>query len=937
MWGLRAAMPRRSRFSVAQFDTLGLRLIKIAARVVELKTQIRLHLPASCPDQHFLRIVLGRIPASSPERRGLQRPSRTPPPQPANPADPHSPHQCGRSGEAWSNEPLHAFKGRKGRAIKSIDALSGLVNSMKNRKRDRAGKGRQEPATAPLASKPARRFSGARLFLVAMIVSAGAVALSYFLFGSDSMSSRQSVPSGPLAFVGSETCASCHQKQAEAWRGSHHRHAMAHAAGATVRGDFADARFDNHGVQSHFFKRDGKFMVETDGPDGSMQTYEIKYTFGLEPLQQYLIEFPDGRLQALSIAWDTRPKDQGGQRWFHLYPDERINHTDILHWTKLNQNWNFMCAECHSTGVRKNYDAKTETYATKFAEISVGCEACHGQGSRHISWARNKQARWPSKQLEDSSMGLLVRYLERQNTTWPVDPVTGNAKRSIPPSTLRTEVESCGMCHARRGQISEDWKPGQWLSDTHQVSPLTRGLFHVDGQMLDEVFNYASFKQSKMFAAGVTCSDCHDPHSAKPRFAGDGVCLQCHSREKFSAPSHHRHASLTPAPTCASCHMPVRTYMVVDDRHDHSFRVPRPDLSVTTGAPNSCNDCHKDKTAAWAATAIESWHGPVRKGFQTYAPAFSAAATNAIGAGGMLAAVAGDPAVPSIARATALAELVSHVSPELLTLAQVSVTNSDPMVRIAALDMLERAPAAQIWPLVSPLLKDPVQGVRVRAAQLLAAVPTAQQPANERRFFDAAAREFVAAQQQNADRPEGRSSLGSFYARRGQIREAEAEFRAALRLSPQFAPAAINLADLLRVDGRDDGAEQILQNALSASPRDAGLHHARGLALVRLKRLDDALVSLGQAAEIDAGQPRYAYVYAVGLHSAGRTAEALDVLQRNAARHSADRETLSALMNFAQVAGNVPLALNAAEQLSKLTPGNRDLEALIARLKQAVQ
>jgi Flp pilus assembly protein TadD len=821
--------------------------------------------------------------------------------------------------------------------LQRAPGLHPVGDSMKSRKRDLAGKGRREPAAPRSIAQPVQRFSRSHLFLLAAIFSVTAVALAYFFLNSDLVPNRQNVPSKPLAFVGSETCASCHQKEAEAWRGSHHRHAMAHAADATVRGNFADARFDNHGVQSRFFRRDGKFMVETDGPDGSMQTYEIKYTFGLEPLQQYLIEFPDGRLQALSIAWDTRPKEQGGQRWFHLYPDEKIDHTDILHWTKLNQNWNFMCAECHSTGVRKNYDAKTDTYATKFAEISVGCEACHGQGSRHVSWARNKQAWWPSKQLEDPSMGLLVRYMERLNATWPLDPVTGSAKRSTPPSTLRTEVESCGMCHARRGQISEDWKPGQRLSETHQVSPLTRGLFHVDGQMLDEVFNYASFKQSKMYAAGVTCSDCHDPHSGKPRIAGDGVCLQCHSSEKFSAPSHHRHANLSPAPTCASCHMPVRTYMVVDDRHDHSFRVPRPDLSVTTGAPNTCNDCHKDKTAVWAATAIESWHGPVRKGFQTYAPAFSAAATNANGAGRMLAAVAGDPAVPGIARATALAELVSFVSPELMPLARSSLTNSDPMVRIGALDMLERVPAAQIWPLASPLLRDPVQGVRVRAAQLLAAVPTAQQPANDRRFFDAAAREFVAAQQLNADRPEGRSSLGSFYARRGQIREAEAEFRAALRLSPQFAPAAINLADLLRLDGRDDGADQILRDALSASPRDAGLHHARGLALVRLKRLDDALASLGQAAEIDPAQPRYAYVYAVGLHSAGRPTEALEVLRRSAARHPGDRETLSALMNFAQEARDFPLALSAAEQLSKLTPGNRDLEALIARLKQALQ
>ncbi|MFZ0122657.1 MAG: multiheme c-type cytochrome, partial [Xanthobacteraceae bacterium] len=194
----------------------------------------------------------------------------------------------------------------------------------------------------------------------------------------------------PAAFVGSETCAGCHKSETDRWHGSQHQLAMQHATEKSVLGNFSDAGFDYYGVHSRFFRKDGKFLVETDGPDGKLAIFEIKYTFGLDPLQQYLVEFPDGRLQALSLAWDTRPKDKGGQRWFHLYPNEAIRHDDPLHWTKLNQNWNFMCAECHSTGVRKNYDAANDRFATRFAEISVGCEACHGQGSRHVGWAHQQ-------------------------------------------------------------------------------------------------------------------------------------------------------------------------------------------------------------------------------------------------------------------------------------------------------------------------------------------------------------------------------------------------------------------------------------------------------------------------------------------------------------------------------------------------------------------
>ena len=470
------------------------------------------------------------------------------------------------------------------------------------------------------------------------------------------------------AFVGSEACAGCHQTEAALWKESQHKHAMQHASTASVLGNFDDAGFDYFGVHSRFFKRDNKFFVETDGPDGKVATFEVKYTFGIDPLQQYLIEFPDGRTQALSIAWDSRPKEQGGQRWFHLYPNEQIKHDDVLHWTKLNQNWNFMCAECHSTGVQKNYDAASDRFNTTWTEISVGCEGCHGKGSRHVNWA-NSQRSWFGKD-EDPRKGLAVFLNERDGVTWQSDPKTGNSQRNVAPAATRREVQTCGLCHARRGEFSEDWVPGQPLSDTHMVSALARGLYHADGQMLDEVYNYGSFKQSKMFAAGVTCSDCHEPHAAKLRVAGDGVCLQCHASDKYEAASHNRHEGVTPAVGCASCHMPVSTYMVVDKRHDHSLRVPRPDISVKLGTPNACNNCHADKSAQWAADTIEQWHGPTRKGSQNYAEAFQASWTDRSDAAALLAVVAASPTVPAIARASALSELHLRVSPANIELAR---------------------------------------------------------------------------------------------------------------------------------------------------------------------------------------------------------------------------------------------------------------------------
>jgi predicted CXXCH cytochrome family protein len=771
--------------------------------------------------------------------------------------------------------------------------------------------------------------------VVAVLAAAGALVFQPSLGGlHDALRGGAGEPAA--TFVGSETCAGCHRAQAELWRSSHHKLAMQHATEQSVLGDFDDASFDYYGVQSRFFRKDGRFFAETDGPDGKLAAFEVKYAFGVDPLQQYLIEFPDGRLQALSVAWDSRPKDAGGRRWFHLYPDEEIKHDDVLHWTKLNQNWNFMCAECHSTGVRKNYDAAHDRYATTWAEISVGCEACHGQGSRHVGWARERQSWWPFGRTDDATKGLAERFTERRDATWTLSAETGTAKRSSAPRRLRAEVETCGLCHARRAGFSEDWVPGRWLSETHVVLPLARGLYHADGQMLDEVYNYGSFKQSKMFAAGVTCGDCHEPHSAALRAPGDGVCLQCHSPDKYAAVTHSRHEGMSTSLACASCHMPARTYMVVDRRHDHSFRIPRPDLSVRLGTPNACNDCHSDKSAAWAASAIESWHGANRKGFQTYADAFYSARTGQADVAKLLAFVASDRNAPAFARASALSELAGHLSPSTINLARTALSDSDPMVRIGALDMLDNVPAAQLWPLVAPLLSDSNRGVRIRAAALLASVPTASQPPADRARFERAASEFIAAQRLNADRPEARSALASFLAKRGRPADAETEYQAALRLSPQYTPAAINLANLYRQLGRESQGESVLRAGLAASPGDAGLHHALGLTLTRLKRADEALEEFRRAAEIETDRARYAYVYAVALHSAGRKASAVGVLEENLARHSSDRDSLMALIGFHRDAGDIDSALKYAEQLAEIVPEDRGLARLLEELRREV-
>jgi Flp pilus assembly protein TadD len=711
-------------------------------------------------------------------------------------------------------------------------------------------------------------------------------------------SSPTPVPT-PLAaratFVGREACARCHAEEERRWRGSHHDLAMQEANEKTVLGDFANARFTHFGVTSTFFKKDGRYWVRTDGPDGKLHEYPIAYTFGLYPLQQYLIAFPGGRYQALNVSWDTRPKALGGQRWFHLYPKEAVAHADPLHWTGPYQNWNFMCAECHSTNVKKGYDAVADAYATTWSELDVSCEACHGPGSAHVAWADAVGAGKARKDDRDRGMAVVLRD-PGGPAEWIFDPQTGIAKRSVP-RTSRTEVETCARCHARRSVVAADYAWGQPLLQTHRPALLAEGTYYADGQIEDEDYEYGSFLQSKMHAAGVSCTNCHDPHDLKVAGSADRVCAGCHQPDRFDTPKHHFHEAGSRGASCIACHMPTRDYMVVHGRHDHSFRVPRPDLTVSIGTPNACTGCHRDRPPQWAADAALRWWGDRVRKEPHYGEIVRAGREELAGAAAGLAAYVSDATKPAIRRASAATLLGGNEGDPAATAAALSraAADPDPLVRLGAVGGIEALPADARVPLVAPLLRDPVLTVRIEAARALLGVPNEAMSAAERADYDAALAEYVKSQNVDADRAEAHLNLAAVALARGDFAAAEAEYRIALARSPALGAVWANIADLYRAQGRDDEAEKTLRQGLAAAPRDPGVHHALGLTLVRRKRLPEAVQELRIAAEIPPETPHYVYVYGVALDAAGRTDEALKVLEAARARHPGDRELAEAI------------------------------------------
>jgi tetratricopeptide (TPR) repeat protein len=727
-------------------------------------------------------------------------------------------------------------------------------------------------------------------------------------------------------YVGRAQCVACHAEQDARWTGSNHDLAMQEATGASVLGDFNDAIFDWFGVRSRFYRQDGRFMVRTDGPDGRLQDYRVKYTFGVAPLQQYLIEFPGWRLQALDIAWDSRPREAGGQRWFHLHPEDQVPAGDVLHWTGPNLNWNYMCADCHSTNLRKGYDAGSGSYHTTWSEIDVSCEACHGPGSAHVRWAEQK-ARGEPAEVRD--MGLTVRLNERTGVAWTIDPVTGRPSRSEPRRSDR-EIQVCARCHSRRSQLTDQAAAGQPFLDAFRPALLTEGLYYPDGQIQDEVYEWGSFLQSKMHHAGVTCSDCHDPHAATLRLPGDLVCAQCHAPERFAAKAHHFHVEGGRGAGCIECHMPTTNYMVVDARHDHSMRVPRPDLSVALGTPNACNRCHADRTPQWATQQIDAWYGHPARGWQRYAPAMAAARAGLPGVAGLLGEVIADPDQPAIARATALQALAAYPSRETFGLIQAGLGADEALERLGASAGIDGL-GARGTALAIGALWDDLRAIRIEAARQLAGFPQVQWPEAARDRLAAGIGEYVAAQTFNAERPEAQVNLGGLYAELKRSGEAEAAYREAIRLQPDFIPAYTNLAQLLSDAGRETEADGLLRNGLGRNP-SAALAHALGLSLVRQKRSDEALLRLGEAAAQDPGNARYAYVHAVALQAAGRLAEALQVLSLASERHPGDAEILVALATFHRDAGRRDRALDYARRLQALLPGNPAVDGLVREL-----
>ncbi|WP_353570585.1 tetratricopeptide repeat protein [Candidatus Albibeggiatoa sp. nov. BB20] len=652
-----------------------------------------------------------------------------------------------------------------------------------------------------------------------------------------------------IAFVENQSCADCHPKQFSDWLGSHHELAMNPATQQYILGDFNNTEFKDDTISAQFYTQDQQYFVKTTGKDGTIAEFTIKYTFGVTPLQQYLLQFPNGRLQTFTVAWDSIKK-----QWFNLYPDRTLSADNPLHWTQTYHTWNAVCAECHSTDLNVNYDLKTDSYQTTWAEINVSCQACHGAGEQHLAWA-NSDKKDPAM---NPSKGLSVDYKQLDS---------------------KQKVETCARCHSRRYPVSEQDLHAQPMLNDFVPELLRDNLYHPDGQILDEVYVYGSFVQSKMYHNGVQCMDCHDPHTLKLRREGNATCTYCHQSEpptslypslnakNYDTPEHHFHAQNTEASQCVNCHAPTQNFMVIDPRRDHSFRIPRPDLSLKLNTPNACNQCHTDKDAVWATDAMNQWYGDKSWQKPHFGEILALGRMGDANVSQDLIKLALDTKQADIVRATAL-ELLQAYGQIGVDTTHILLTDKSALVRSIAVHSLQNASIAQKIKSVVPLLKDEVHAVRIEAARSLVNVPREQLP--DVKAYDKALAEYKQAQIIRGELPEGHFNLGQLYADIDDIKQAEHAFKTAIEKGQYFFPASRSLAILYHGLGDKKQAEQVLRDAIKVSPEQGLLYYSLGLLLAELKRMPEALDSLKKATELMPYHPKVHYNYAMLLKQVGR-------------------------------------------------------------------
>ncbi|WP_288955394.1 tetratricopeptide repeat protein [uncultured Polaribacter sp.] len=698
-------------------------------------------------------------------------------------------------------------------------------------------------------------------------------------------------------FLGDAKCKECHEKEYQNWKGSHHDKAMQIADSLSVLGNFNNQEFISQGVTSKFYKKGGDFYVNTEGPDGKNHNYKIIYVFGITPLQQYIVKFPDGHYQCLRTAWDVVKN-----KWFDLYPNFKVVHSEWLHWSRGGLNWNNMCADCHSTNVRKNYRESSHSYNTQYSIINVNCEACHGPGKDHV--------------INAEKMGK--DYIAHG---------TLKMTKSTKPKEL---VDECARCHMRREQYSEHFNFEGTLLDHYFPQLLEERLYQADGQILDEVYVYGSFLQSKMYQNDVTCTNCHNAHSLKLKFNGNKLCAQCHVQEKYDSPKHHFHRPNTSSSKCVNCHMTGKFYMGNDFRRDHSFRVPRPDLSLKYGTPNACSECHKDKDDKWAWKSFIKLFGEVDS--IHFSEKLAAGITNQTHGHQGLIELMKDKREPEIVRASATKVLENYNAQNFVEEYIKMLNDDSALVRGASIDVLSRINNTDYTSYFLPLLEDAKRSIRIKAFFGLATLDESQIPLIYQESYQKVKNEFWAHINTNADFVGTRIKRGDFYIKKNNLPKAIESYEEALDIDNINNQVRINLAKLYYNNKQYEQAEEAYKIVIEQEPKFGPVYYSLGLLYAELNRVEDAIFQLQKAITIMPKNIRVYYNLALLYDKKQDFKNAEKTFVKGLKVDVNNKSLLYALAYIYAKSNQKVKAKNIVKQLISLYPNNQQYQNFLNQL-----
>ena len=653
-------------------------------------------------------------------------------------------------------------------------------------------------------------------------------------------------PTGPIVedearafagYAGDAACRSCHAAAFDKWSTSHHGLAERPVRPQLDQSAFDPARTFKHGTQTTAVQwLNGAAKVTTLGFGGKVETYNVERVIGHDPLRQFLVNGTGGRVHTLEATWDPHKAE-----WFNVYGDEDRKPGEWGHWTGRGMVWNTMCAGCHNTRVRKNYDASADTFHTTMAQATVSCEACHGPMKAH---AENPKAKIQNPKSKDQTL------------------------------------DTCAMCHARRTELTGDFKPGDNFFDHHYLAiPDHSDIFYPDGQIRDEDYEFSAFLGSRMHHAGVRCVDCHDPHTSKPILPGNSLCMRCHTAGGFpNAPvilpaTHTFHQPESTGSQCVNCHMPQTVYMQRHSRHDHGFTIPDPLMTKEFGIPNACNRCHTDKDAAFTLAAVEKWYGPrmQRRSRQRTTVLAKAKRGDEDAREGLLALLKGDETPYWKASACLLLDRWLG-NDEVRTALQAQLKHEHPLVRASAVRSLEpllEGDPGGLRTLVEPLTNDPVRSVRTSAAWALR---------DSVDLNSAAGRELQHMLAINADQPSGQMQQAQFDFARHNVPLAITHMQRAIEWDPNSPPFHHDLALMQSVAGNTQASIHELQEAIRLNPKEAEYHYKLGLAWAETGDLAKTIPALRDATRLDPANARAWYNLGLALNSEGQTTEALAAL-----------------------------------------------------------